>query len=89
MFARRDIVIREGKGNKDRITVLPENLVLPLQAQLHKARALHEKDLATGFDRVYLPHALAAKYPIADCCWPGPYVDGAQGRGVLSPLDAL
>ena len=44
-FARREIVIREGKGNKDRITVLPENLILPLQAQLQKARVLHEKDL--------------------------------------------
>jgi integrase len=41
-FARREIVIREGKGNKDRVTVLPENLVLPLQQQLQKARALHE-----------------------------------------------
>ncbi|PJI98866.1 phage integrase family protein [Acidovorax sp. 69] len=40
-FARREIVIREGRGNKDRVTVLPENLLLPLQAQLHKARALH------------------------------------------------
>lgn len=65
-FARREIVVREGKGNKDRVTVLPENLIAPLQAQLQKARALHEKDLAAGFGRVYLPHALAVKYPQAD-----------------------
>lgn len=68
-FARREIVVREGKGNKDRVTVLPENLIAPLQAQLQKARALHEKDLAAGFGRVYLPHALAVKYPQADQSW--------------------
>ncbi|WP_119965663.1 integron integrase [Simplicispira lacusdiani] len=68
-FARREIVVREGKGNKDRVTVLPENLIAPLQAQLQKARALHEKDLAAGFGRVYLPYALAVKYPQADQSW--------------------
>lgn len=54
-FTRREIVIREGKGNKNRITVLPENPIGPLQAQLQKARTLQEKDLAAGFGRVYLP----------------------------------
>jgi integron integrase len=68
-FARREVLIREGKGNKDRVTVLPENLIAPLQAQLHKVRALHEKDVAAGFGRVYLPHALAVKYPLADQSW--------------------
>jgi len=68
-FARREILVREGKGNKDRITVLPENLIAPLQAQLQKARALHEKDLAAGLGRVHLPHALAVKYPNADKSW--------------------
>ena len=57
-FARREIVIREGKGNKDRITVLPENLIGPLQLQLQKARALHEKDVDAGFGRVHFPHLL-------------------------------
>lgn len=42
-FARREIVVREGKGNKDRVTELPENLIAPLQAQPHQARALHDK----------------------------------------------
>ncbi|WP_399697673.1 phage integrase N-terminal SAM-like domain-containing protein [Xenophilus sp.] len=46
-FARREIIVREGKGNKDRVTVLPENLIAPLQVQLQKARALHEKDIRT------------------------------------------
>lgn len=73
-FARREIVIREGKGNKDRITVLPENLIAPLQAQLQHAKQLHEKDLQAGFGRVYLPHALALKYPNADRNWAWQYV---------------
>ncbi|WP_245785100.1 tyrosine-type recombinase/integrase [Paracidovorax wautersii] len=65
-FARREVVVREGQGGKDRVTVLPENLIATLQAQLHKARALHDKDAAAGRGRVYLPHALAVKYPGAD-----------------------
>ncbi len=68
-FARREVIVREGKGNKDRVTVLPENLLAPLRLQLDKARALHEKDLAAGLGRVYLPHALAVKYPDADRSW--------------------
>jgi integron integrase len=73
-FARREITVREGKGNKDRVTVLPENLIAPLQAQLHKARALHQKDLEVGLGRVYLPHALAVKYPEADRSWAWQFV---------------
>lgn len=65
-FTRREITVREGKGNKDRVTVLPENLIAPLRAQLNKARALHENDLTAGLGRVDLPHALALKYPHAD-----------------------
>lgn len=83
-FARREIVVREGKGNKDRVTVLPENLIAPLQAQLTKARALHEKDLAAGFGRVYLPHALAVKYPNADRSWAWQWVFPSPVR-VLDP----
>ncbi|MGP1685262.1 MAG: integron integrase [Giesbergeria sp.] len=69
-FARREIVIREGKGNKDRVTVLPENLILQLQLQLQlqKARVLHDKDIEAGFGRVHLPHALAVKYPYGTPC---------------------
>lgn len=65
-FSRHEILIREGKGNKDRITVLPENLIVPLQTQFKKAQALHEKDLAVDAGGVYLPYALAVKYPKAD-----------------------
>ncbi len=87
-FARREIVVREGKGNKDRVTVLPENLIAPLQAQLQKARALHEKDLAAGFGRVYLPYALAVKYPQADQSWAWQWVFPSPVRSTDPRPDA-
>ena len=87
-FARREIVVREGKGNKDRVTVLPENLIAPLQAQLQKARVLHEKDLAAGFGRVYLPHALAVKYPQADQSWAWQWVFPSPVRSTDPRPDA-
>ena len=68
-FTRREIVVREGKGNKDRVTVLPENLIAPLQSQLEKSRALYEKDRDDGLAGVSLPHALAMKYPKAEESW--------------------
>ncbi|WP_095508715.1 integron integrase [Rubrivirga marina] len=64
-LAEGQIVVREGKGDKDRVTVLPEAVVRPLAAQLDYVRALHEKDLAGGHGSVYLPSALAHKYPSA------------------------
>jgi len=60
------MVVYDGKGMKDRVTMLPESLRVPLQAHLAKVRHLHEKDLAAGFGRVYLPGALRLKYPNAD-----------------------
>lgn len=87
-FARREIVVREGKGNKDRITVLPENLLAPLKAQLDKARTLHEKDLAAGLGRVYLPHALAVKYPDADKSWAWQWVFPSPVRAIDPRPDA-
>ena len=68
-FERREILVRDGKGAKDRVTVLPENLILPLQAQMSRTKALHDRDLAAGFGEVWLPHALALKYPGAPRAW--------------------
>ena len=62
-LTRRELLVRDGKGGKDRITVLPENLVLPLQQQLSAVRALHQRDLAEGHGEVWLPHALESKAP--------------------------
>jgi integron integrase len=73
-FERREIIIREGKGDKDRITMLPENLIQPLRDQLEKARQLHNKDLAAGLGDVYLPNALAVKYPKAGVSWGWQYI---------------
>ena len=64
-FERREVVVRCGKGAKDRVTVLPENLVLPLQQQVARARSAHLQDLEEGFGEVWLPNALALKYPRA------------------------
>ncbi|MFC3552455.1 integron integrase [Lysobacter cavernae] len=65
-FARSEITVRNGKGGKDRRTVLPKSLVEPLQRELERARSLHEGDLQAGFGAVHLPYALARKYPNAE-----------------------
>lgn len=87
-FARREIVVRAGKGDKDRVTVLPENLIGRLQTHLEKVRALHESDLAEGCGRVYLPHALAMKYPNADRAWAWQWVFPAPNRSADPRPDA-
>jgi integron integrase len=81
-FERREIIVREGKGNKDRVTVLPENLILPLQAHLEKVKALHQRDLDAGFGEVFLPDALAKKYPKAGKAWGWQYVFPSAVRSV-------
>ena len=81
-FTRREIIVREGKGNKDRVTVLPENLILPLQAHLVKVKALHERDLDAGFGEVYLPDALAVKYPNAPRAWGWQFVFPSPVRSI-------
>ena len=77
---RREIVVREGKGVKDRVTVLPENLVLPLQGQLARAKALHDEDLAKAWGDVWLPDALAVKYPRAAKAWGWQFVFPSRHR---------
>ncbi len=64
-FARREIVIRDGKGGKDRVTMLPQSLEAALQQQLVRVQALHAQDRAAGVAGVWLPDALARKYPNA------------------------
>ena len=68
-FERREIVVRDGKGGKDRVTVLPENLMLPLSEHIVRRKALHNRDLAAGAGEVWLPDALAVKYPRAATAW--------------------
>jgi integron integrase len=64
-FARNEILVRDGKGGKDRRTMLPRALEEPLQREIERVRVLHAHDLAEGFGEARLPHALARKYPDA------------------------
>jgi integron integrase len=68
-FEKRLVTVRSGKGDKDRRTMLPQTLVEPLRHHLRDVRRLHQMDLAAGWGRVELPHALARKYPNAASEW--------------------
>jgi len=68
-FGYKQIAVRDGKGGKDRRTLLPGSLIEPLKRQLERARLLHEEDLQGGYGSVYLPHALERKYPNAAREW--------------------
>ena len=87
-FERREIVVRQGKGGKDRRTMLPQSLVEPLRAQLAATRRIHERDTAAGFGRVWMPDALARKFPGASAEWGWQYVFPASTRSI-DPRDQM
>ena len=62
-FERREVCVRDGKGRRDRVTMIPEASLAGLARQLERVRRLHDRDLRDGFGSVYLPDALARKYP--------------------------
>ena len=64
-FHYKTVTVRDGKGEKDRITPMPDSLIAPLQRQVERVRLLHDEDLAAGFGQVHLPNALEMKYPSA------------------------
>jgi integrase len=68
-FACGEILVRDGKGFKDRVTMLPQKLSLPLRDHLLHVRALHERDLSSGGGEIGLPYALDRKYPGAGRGW--------------------
>ncbi len=93
---RLQITVRDGKGGKDRRTMLPSRLVEGLKAHLEAVRRLHRQDLAEGYGKVQLPHALDRKYPHAPVEWGWQWVfpqqhrwrnseTGEQGRHHLDP----
>lgn len=95
-FGYRQIIVRDGKGGKDRLTVMPTKLIEPLQKQLGTARKIHEQDLRRGLGRVEMPFALSRKYPNAESEWAWQYVfpskslsenprTGLKGRHHVSP----
>jgi len=73
-FERKEILIRDGKGAKDRVTMLPVTLADLLQRHLQTVKALHDDDLQAGYGNVYLPNALERKYPNASREWAWQYV---------------
>ena len=78
--------VRDGKGGRDRRTMLPERLIEPLRSHLARVKVLHERDLAEGFGDVYLPFALSRKYPRAGRSWAWQYVFPSGSRS-NDPLD--
>jgi len=73
-FEYRQIIVCDGKGGRDRVTMLPAAVVEPLRAHLDRVKALHERDLAAGYGDVELPDALARKYPRAAYEWAWKFV---------------
>ncbi|MGH8523839.1 MAG: integron integrase [Gammaproteobacteria bacterium] len=87
-FAMHQIVVRDGKGAKDRMTMLPAQLVEPLRSHLSKVKGLHERDLSESFGTVYLPYALERKYPNANREWGWQYVFPASKRSI-DPMSGI
>jgi integron integrase len=81
-FDRSEILVRNGKGAKDRITMLPESLKAPLREHLARVKAIHERDIADGWGRVAMPDALDRKYPKGAAEWPWQYVFPQERRWV-------
>lgn len=81
-FERAELTIRDGKGQKDRMTTLPKRLIEPLRDHLARVKVRHERDLEEGFGRVCLPFALERKYPNADREWGWQYVFPSSRRSI-------
>ncbi|MCB0212711.1 MAG: integron integrase [Anaerolineae bacterium] len=73
-FEQKQLFVRQGKGQVDRDTLLPDSLIEPLQKNLRRVKLIHQQDLAQGHGAVYLPYALARKYPNANTEWAWQYV---------------
>jgi integron integrase len=87
-FARNEVTVRDGKGGKDRHTMLPRSLVEPLQREVERTRLWHAGDLMAGWGAVHLPHALARKYPNAAKDFGWQYVFPSGQRSV-DPRDGI
>lgn len=88
-FDRQAIYVIDGKGGKDRVVTLAPNLIVPLQRHLEAVRNTHDKDLAEGFGAVYLPNALARKYPNAPREWGWQYVFPSSRRSIDPRSDVV
>jgi len=81
-FEYKQVTVRSGKGNKDRVTTFSENLTPLLKNHLEKVKMIHKKDLSAGLGHVYLPHLLAKKYPNAESDWNWQYVFPARNLSI-------
>ena len=81
-FARGEILVREGKGFKDRVTMLPSSLIQPLKQHLERVKVLHGEDLTKGFGEVFMPMALDKKYQGAGKSWGWQYVFPSRNLSV-------
>lgn len=81
-FRRRAVIVRDGKGGKDRVVTLPDEAADPLRRHLDWVQALHDKDVTSGRGEVYLPYALSRKYPDAAVQWGWQYVFPSQRRSI-------
>jgi integron integrase len=81
-FEYQQITVRDGKGSKDRVTMLPTSVIEPLKLQLQKTKTLHQQDLALGYGSVVLPYALERKYPKANREWGWQFVFPAWKRSI-------
>jgi integron integrase len=81
-FSRNEVLVRDGKGAKDRITMLPESLKKPLREHLQRVRMIHEKDLSGGWGRVLMPNALDRKYPNSPVEWRWQWVFPQENRWI-------
>jgi len=81
-FTYGQVTVRDGKGEKDRITMLPTRLKEPLTRHLQKIKLIHQEDLAAGYGEVFLPYALARKYPNAPKQWGWQYIFPAANRSL-------
>jgi integron integrase len=79
-FARSEILVRDGKGAKDRLTMLPESLKGPIKDHIKKVKTIHERDLADGWGRVQMPSAMDRKYPNAPRDWRWQWVFPQENR---------
>jgi len=81
-FAQNQLMVRDTKGNEDRVTMLPQRVVAPLNAHLAEVKKMHELALANGYGTVEMPYALARKYPNAESEWLWQYVFPAEKPSV-------
>jgi len=88
-FARGEITVRSGKGDKDRVTMLPRSLTNSLQEHMRKVRAIHEKDLREGCGGVTMPDALDRKYPNASAEWRWQWASPPSGLAGVSAGESL